>query len=88
MRRGDSRQGLPLLERSAETFACRQDGRLRRLRAVIAEASLLHAVATREEDLAAFFANANGTGERIEVIPPMRRVNFLREVVAPRSALR
>ena len=46
-------------------------------RAVIAEASLLHAVATQEEDLAAF----------IEVIPPMRRVNFLREVVAPRSAV-
>jgi hypothetical protein len=56
-------------------------------RGVLAETSLLNAGATREDDLAAFFANPNGIGERIEVIPPMKRVNLVREVIAPRAAV-
>jgi hypothetical protein len=56
-------------------------------RAVIAGASLLNAGATREEELAAFFASPSGVGERVEIIPPMKRVSFVREVVAPRGAV-
>ncbi|MES2326884.1 MAG: hypothetical protein V4499_06085 [Pseudomonadota bacterium] len=56
-------------------------------RAVIAGASLLNAGATREDELAAFFANPNVVGERVEMIPPMKRVSFVREVIAPRGAV-
>ena len=56
-------------------------------RAVLAEASLLNAGATQERDLAAFFGNPNGVGERLDVIPPMKRVNFTSRVVAPRAAV-
>ena len=56
-------------------------------RAVFAEASLLNASATQDTELAAFFANANGKGERLEVIQPMKRVSFRSQVVAPRAAV-
>ena len=56
-------------------------------RAVLAEASLLNAGATQERDLAAFFSNPNGVGERLDVIPPLKRVNLRSEVIAPRSAV-
>ena len=56
-------------------------------RAVLAEASLLNAGSTQEQDLAVFFANPNGVGERLAVIPPMKRISFRSQVVAPRAAV-
>jgi hypothetical protein len=56
-------------------------------RAVLAEASLLNASATQDQELAAFFAHPVGDGERMDAIPPMRRVTLTSRVVAPRSAV-
>jgi hypothetical protein len=56
-------------------------------RAVLAEASLFNAVANQEQELARFFANPVGDGERLDAIPPMRRMNFVSQVVAPRDAI-
>jgi hypothetical protein len=56
-------------------------------RAVLAEASLLNASAAQHEELAAFFANPHGIGERLDLIPPMKRVSFKNQVVAPRAAV-
>jgi hypothetical protein len=56
-------------------------------RAVLAEASLFNAGATQEQELAAFFANPHGAGERLEIIQPMKRVGFKSQVVAPRAAV-
>ena len=56
-------------------------------RALIAEASLFNAGATQEQDLAAFFANPVGAGERLDALPPMQRVTFTSQVVAPRAAM-
>jgi hypothetical protein len=56
-------------------------------RAVLAEASLLNASATQSQELAAFFANPVGEGERIEAIAPMKRMAITSRVVAPRSAI-
>jgi hypothetical protein len=56
-------------------------------RAVLAEASLLNAGETQDKELITFFANPVGAGERLDSIPPMRRVNFASRVVAPRSAI-
>jgi hypothetical protein len=56
-------------------------------RAVFAEASLLNASATQDQELADFFAKPNGQGERMDAIPPMRRVTLTSRVVAPRSAV-
>jgi hypothetical protein len=56
-------------------------------RAVLAEASLLNAGAAQDQELATFFANPVGEGERMDAIPPMRRVTITSRVVAPRSAI-
>ena len=56
-------------------------------RAVLAEASMLNAGASQEQDLDAFFSNPNGVGERLAVIQPMKRVSFRSQVVAPRNAV-
>jgi hypothetical protein len=56
-------------------------------RAVLAEASLLNAGATQDNELSAFFANPNGVGDRLAMIPPMKRVSFKSQVVAPRAAV-
>jgi len=56
-------------------------------RAVLAEASLLNAGATQDQELAAFFANPVGVGERLDAIPPMRRINLTSRVVAPRGSI-
>jgi hypothetical protein len=56
-------------------------------RAVLAEASLLNAGANQDQELAAFFANPLGAGERLDAIPPMKRMTFTSQVVAPRNAL-
>lgn len=54
-------------------------------RAVIAEASLFNASLTQEQELAAFYAKPPAAGDRIDSIPPMRRMTFTNRVVAPRS---
>jgi hypothetical protein len=56
-------------------------------RAVLAEASLLNASATQSQELAAFFANPIGDGERVDAIAPMKRMVMTSRVVAPRSAI-
>ena len=56
-------------------------------RAVLAEASLFNAGATQDQELAAFFANPVGAGERLDAIPPMKRMTFTNQVVAPRTAV-
>jgi hypothetical protein len=56
-------------------------------RAVFAEASLLNASATKDQQLATFFANAHGKGEPLDVIPPMKRVSFRSQVAVPRGAV-
>jgi hypothetical protein len=54
---------------------------------VLAEASLLNAGANQDQELAAFFANPVGAEERLDAIPPMKRMTFTSQVVAPRNAL-
>ena len=56
-------------------------------RAVLAEASLLNAGASQDQELAAFFASPVGAGERLDAIPPMRRISLTSRVVAPRGAI-
>jgi hypothetical protein len=56
-------------------------------RAVLAEASLLNAGASQDQDLAAFFANPVGAGQRLDAIPPMKRITLTSQVVAPRAAI-
>lgn len=56
-------------------------------RAVLAEASLLNASATQDQELAAFFANPVGDGERMDAIGPMRGVTLTSRVVAPRTSI-
>jgi hypothetical protein len=56
-------------------------------RAVLAEASLMNAGATQDKELIAFFANPVGAGERLDSIPPMKRIHLTSRVVAPRTAI-
>ncbi len=56
-------------------------------RAVLAEASIFNAGATQDQELAAFFGNPVGEGERIVAIPPLKRMGFRTQVTAPRSQL-
>jgi len=56
-------------------------------RAVLAEASLLNAGATQERELTNFFANPVGAGNRLDAIPPLRRITLKSQVVAPRAAI-
>jgi hypothetical protein len=56
-------------------------------RAVFAEASLLNASATQDQELAAFFSRPAGAGERLDVIPPMRSVTMTNRVIAPRTSI-
>ena len=56
-------------------------------RAVLAEASLFNAGASQEQELAAFFAKPVGAGERIDAIPPLKRLTFTSRVIAPRDAI-
>lgn len=54
-------------------------------RAVLAEASLFNASPGQDEQIGAFFANPVGQGERIVVIPPLKRVSIRTQVVMPRE---
>jgi hypothetical protein len=56
-------------------------------RAVLAEASIFNAGATQDEEIAAFFANPVGEGERIVALPPLKRMGFKTQVTAPRAQL-
>lgn len=56
-------------------------------RAVLAEASIFNAGATQDQEIAGFFANPVGEGERIVAIPPLKRMGFKTQVVAPRAQL-
>jgi hypothetical protein len=56
-------------------------------RAVLAEASLLNASATQDEELAAFFSRPSVSGGSLDAIPPMKRMTMTSQVVAPRSAI-
>jgi hypothetical protein len=56
-------------------------------RAILAEASLLNASATQDQELAAFFSRPAAQGEPIEAIPPMKRMTMTSQVVAPRAAI-
>lgn len=54
-------------------------------RAVLAEASLFNAGAAQEREIGAFFANPVAQGDRIPVIPPLKRVALKTQVIAPRA---
>lgn len=56
-------------------------------RAVLAEASLFNAGTNQDRELAAFFANPVGAGQRIDAIPPMKHMTFTSQVIAPRTAI-
>lgn len=56
-------------------------------RAVMAEATLFNPGATQEQELSAFFANPVGAGNRLEAIPPLKRITLTSQVVAPRAAI-
>ena len=56
-------------------------------RAVLAEAKLINAGATQDQELDAFFARPTAAGEGIDAILPMRSMTFTSQVVAPRAAL-
>jgi hypothetical protein len=56
-------------------------------RAVLAEASIFNVGPNQEQELAAFFARPVGAGNRIDAIPPLRRLTFTSRVVAPREAI-
>jgi hypothetical protein len=55
---------------------------------VLAEASLFNAGETQDREIGAFFANPVGQGERIAVIPPLKRISIRTQVVAPRLNMR
>jgi hypothetical protein len=57
-------------------------------RDVLIEAVLINASPTQEQDIAEFFARAGGQGERLPVIPPLKRVDLRPNVVMPISQLR
>jgi hypothetical protein len=56
-------------------------------RAVLAEASLFNPGETQDQQLAAFFANPVGAGNRVDAIPPLKRITMTSQVVAPRGAI-
>jgi hypothetical protein len=56
-------------------------------RAVLAEASIFNAGPTQEREISNFFANPVAQGERIAVVPPLKRVALKTQVVAPRAQL-
>ena len=56
-------------------------------RAVLAEATLFNPGATQEQELSAFFSNPVGAGNRLDAIPPLKRITLTSQVVAPRAAI-
>jgi hypothetical protein len=56
-------------------------------RAVLVEATLFNAGPAQDQQIDGFFANPVGEGERIVVIPPLKRVAIRTQVSAPRAQL-
>jgi hypothetical protein len=56
-------------------------------RAVLVEATLFNAGPTQDQQIDGFFAKPVGEGERIVVIPPLKRVAIRTQVTAPRAQL-
>jgi hypothetical protein len=56
-------------------------------RAILAEATLFNPGATQDQELSAFFANPVGAGNRLDAIPPLKRITLTSQVVAPRAAI-
>ncbi|HZU50455.1 MAG TPA: hypothetical protein VE968_01125 [Sphingomicrobium sp.] len=56
-------------------------------RSVLAEASLFNAGQNQDQELARFFAKPLGAGERVDSILPMKRLAFVSQVIAPRTAI-
>lgn len=56
-------------------------------RAILAEASLLNASATQDQELGAFFSRPAAAGEPLDAIAPMKRMTMTSRVVAPRTAI-
>jgi len=56
-------------------------------RAILAEASLLNAGATQDQELAAFFSRPAPAGDPLEAIAPMKRMTMTSRVIAPRGAI-
>jgi hypothetical protein len=54
---------------------------------VLAEASLFNAGSAQEQQIAAFFDKPVGKGERIAVMPPLKRVTLRSQVFASRDQL-
>lgn len=52
-------------------------------RAVLVEATLFNAGPVQDQEIGAFFANPVGEGERIVVIPPLKRVAIKTQVAVP-----
>lgn len=56
-------------------------------RGVLVEAVLFNAGPVQEQEIGAFFEKPVGAGERIEVLPPLKRLNFTTQVSAPRTQI-
>src|SRR4051812_27177870 len=56
-------------------------------RAVLVEASIFNAGPTQDQQVGGFFANPVGEGERIVVIPPLKRIAIKTRVATPREQL-
>ena len=56
-------------------------------RAVLVEATLINAGPAQDEQIAGFFAKPAGPGERLPVIPPLKRVLLKNQVFVPREQL-
>lgn len=56
-------------------------------RAVLVEATLFSAGPAQEQQIGAFIAKPAGNGERIVVIPPLKRLAVRTQVVAPREQI-
>jgi len=56
-------------------------------RAVLVEATLFNAGPAQDQQIDGFFAKPVGEGERIAVIPPLKRVGIRTQVSAPRTQL-
>lgn len=56
-------------------------------RAVLVEASIFNAGPAQDQQVGAFFANPVGEGERIAVIPPLKRIAIKTRVATPREQL-
>ena len=56
-------------------------------RGVLVEATLFNAGPAQDQEIGAFFANPVGQGERIVVIPPLKRVAIKTQVAVPSSTM-